>query len=471
MSKKIETCKSEEVLSSVLDQQPQDYPSVQQAVHDLGVTALPAASAADPDIAELPSNVEVFVRRVLKAVVYDRVLPVVQQMWQAVLNRISSPNYFIESLRPYAQDPSLRTLGTLPTALSALSPRKISNGGTQIPDGISLGHLICGSDNQLVEIIDDNPAWNMKSMWFTENFPYLNKLVLNCRNIEVPSAEKTWLTITSEDPVRFPYLEHITGGYYHASMFNVTAPLLDLPELVDTYQCRFGGGYEAINLPKFERVRSYWAYHDLFTGSKVKHITLPSFNYLSSSYYYDTAMFRCAKLEDITLPVFTGASDNQVNVMACSCPELLWMDLSACTSKKWTVAANCPKLARIKFGKVTEFAKGTKGSSHQYSEFENCGALIDIEFEDGVACNIDLGYWNPTDKGTAFLENFLHHIAERLAVGPTTNRLTLTLSADVYSACGFGATIDDTTDIRYLIKKAIQDRNWKVTDGTNNFNQ
>ena len=85
--------------------------------------------------------------------------------------------------------------------------------------------------------------------------------------------------------------------------------------------------------------------------------------------------------------------------------------------------------------------------------------------------DIDLSDWNPTDKGTAFLENFLHHIAERLAVGPTTNRLTLTLSADVYSACGFGATIDDTTDIRYQIKKAIQDRNWKVTDGTNNFNQ
>ena len=93
--------------------------------------------------------------------------------------------------------------------------------------------------------------------------------------------------------------------------------------------------------------------------------------------------------------------------------------------------------------------------------------VADLDFTQ----SIDLSGWNPTDKGTAFLENFLHHIAERLAVGPTTNRLTLTLSANVYSACGFGATIDDPTDIRYLIKKAIQDRNWKVTDGTNNFNQ
>ena len=162
MSKNIETCKSEEVLSSVLDQQPQDYPSVQQAVHDLGVTALPAASAADPDIEELPSNVEVFVRRVLKAVVYDRVLPVVQQMWQAVLNRCS--DYIPASLYPYASNPSLRTLGTLPTALSALSPRKISNGGATndgIKDGVSLAHILGDSSVQVTKIVDDNIGWTI----------------------------------------------------------------------------------------------------------------------------------------------------------------------------------------------------------------------------------------------------------------------------------------------------------------------
>ena len=84
--------------------------------------------------------------------------------------------------------------------------------------------------------------------------------------------------------------------------------------------------------------------------------------------------------------------------------------------------------------------------------------------------DIDLTSWNPTDKGTAFLENFLHHIAERLAVGPTTNRLTLTLSGAVYTACGFGQTTEQGS-VQSQIKKAIQDRNWKVTDGTNNFNQ
>ena len=179
MSKNIETCKSEEVLSSVLDQQPQDYPSVQQAVHDLGVTALPAASAADPDIAELPSNVEVFVRRVLKAVVYDRVLPVVQQMWQAVLNRCS--DYIPASLYPYASNPSLRTLCTLPTALSALSVRKISNGGATndgIPDGVSLAHLLCGDYAAVKELIDDN-VWDEMNIAVPNSlFPNLEKIVL-----------------------------------------------------------------------------------------------------------------------------------------------------------------------------------------------------------------------------------------------------------------------------------------------------
>lgn len=468
--KDLEKIKSEDLGCQVADANPGNFAIEQEVAAMVGATVPAPTEPSADDARELGAQLLVFLRRALLPI-RSALRTAVAAIYAHLDSRCTAytpaayaPYQPLPSYDPMGTPPTPRTLPNLLTALTAFSPRKISNGGTQIPDGISLGHLICGSDNQLVEMIDDNPAWNMKSMWFTENFPYLNKLVLNCRNIEVPADSKTWLTITSEDPVRFPYLKHITGGYYHASMFNVTAPLLDLPELVDTYQCRFGGGYEAINLPKFERVRSYWAYHDLFTGSKVKHITLPSFNYLSSSYYYDTAMFRCAKLEDITLPVFTGASDNQVNVMACSCPELLWMDLSACTSKKWTVAANCPKLARIKFGKVTEFAKGTKGSSHQYSEFENCGALIDIEFADGVACNIDLGNWNPTDKGTTFLQNFKDHIALRLTANGSGK--TLTLSQAVFDTIWNQDGTPKSTDpdsVIYQINKIIKtDKHWSV---------
>ena len=74
--------------------------------------------------------------------------------------------------------------------------------------------------------------------------------------------------------------------------------------------------------------------------------------------------------------------------------------------------------------------------------------------------DIDLSDWNPTDKGTTFLQNFKEHICQRLANRTGQSKLTLTLSADVYTAI---MTDDD-------IKAELVARNWKVTDGTNNYN-
>ena len=378
MSKNIETCKSEEVLSSVLDQQPQDYCSVRQAVHDLGVTALPAASAADPDIAELPSNVDVFVRRVLKAVVYDRVLPVVQQMWQAVWLRFA--DYLPDTLLPYAQDPSLRTLGTLPTALSALAPRKISNGGATsdgIKDGVSLAHILLGSDmtSSVTEIKDDNYNWSLVTNPSITRFVNLVKAYINGEGV-------------------------IRNSFANAS--NIAL--------------------KEVSLTGVEELRRVYAGRD-------------------------APFFRCPELEvvyapDATRLVSEGSDDG--------------------------IISECPKMKRVVIGTPTSLNRLLRGDMPD---------IIDVEIGAGTSINLNISEWNPTnvladaDKTATFLQNFLHHIAERLAVGPTTTRLTLTLSANVYSACGFGATIDDQTDIRYQIKKAIQDRNWKVTDGTNNFNQ
>ena len=74
--------------------------------------------------------------------------------------------------------------------------------------------------------------------------------------------------------------------------------------------------------------------------------------------------------------------------------------------------------------------------------------------------DIDLSDWNPTDKGTTFLQNFLEHICQRLANRTGQTKLTLTLSAAVYTAI---MTDND-------IKAELVARNWKVTDGTNNYN-
>ena len=440
--KNIETCKSEEVLSSVLDQQPQDYPSVQQAVHDLGVTALPAASAADPDIAELPSNVEVFVRRVLKAVVYDRVLPVVQQMWQAVLNRILPPNYLPDTLLPYAQDPSLRTLGTLPTALSALSPRKISNGGATsdgIKDGVSLAHLLGDSSVVVTKLEDDNKGWTWNRA-LPSIFGSLTKLRLSCAYIvDMFSALPTSMT-----DIEFPELlsygfngseRRLLFIYNNPNVTELTFPKLKAACAGFTYDTATEGCFIStcsaltkVSLPELETYGRSLSGHG---------------NYSSN---YSVLIHSCANLEEVLMPKWTGVGS-------------------------WRIIRNCPKVWRVVLGNIVQNVP-ILYTDRNYP-FSSCVKLRDLEFA-GVQVSLDLSSWTPDAETIAhqdFLPNFLHHLAERLAVGPTTNRLTLTLSADVYSACGFGATIDDTTDIRYLIKKAIQDRNWKVTDGTNNFNQ
>ena len=57
-------------------------------------------------------------------------------------------------------------------------------------------------------------------------------------------------------------------------------------------------------------------------------------------------------------------------------------------------------------------------------------------------------------------KNFLEHICQRLANRTGQTKLTLTLSADVYTAI---MTDND-------IKAELVARNWKVTDGSNNYN-
>ena len=54
----------------------------------------------------------------------------------------------------------------------------------------------------------------------------------------------------------------------------------------------------------------------------------------------------------------------------------------------------------------------------------NCPSLIYLQFE-GVQVSLNLSGWNPTDKGTTFLQNFKEHIALRLTANGTGKTLTL----------------------------------------------
>jgi hypothetical protein len=86
--------------------------------------------------------------------------------------------------------------------------------------------------------------------------------------------------------------------------------------------------------------------------------------------------------------------------------------------------------------------------------------LQKIDFPNGLNNSMNLGTWNPTDKGATFLSNFRAYICQRLADRTGQSKLTLTLSAAVYTAI----MADDD------IKAELVARNWKVTDGTNNYN-
>ena len=465
--KDLEKIKSEDLGCQVADANPGNFAIEQEVAQLVGATVpAPTAPSAD-DARELGAQLLVFLRRALTpirsalrtalAAIYAHLDSRCTDYTPAAYDPFRLPAGPYDPMRPLTP----RTLPNLLTALTAFAPRKISN-DANVPDGISLAHIAFSSDTDTVPIVDDNPAWDMRAVWPNEVFPYIGgKLVLNCKTAVIPTnTSNTWLSGTFPDGVLFRYLKTITGGYYHERLMNITTPLLDMPEFETTRQCRIGGTIGAINMPKFRRVLDYWAYQDFIDAAGVKTIHLPSFDYLNSCYHYDTAMIRCADVEHIILENWDGANSGSVNVLAKGCPELLDIDLSSCVTHAWNTAVNCPKLQRVKFGKVTTFTRGAQGGGNTNIEWDGCGALIDIEFADGVACNIDLGTWNPTDKGTTFLQNFKEHICQRLANRTGQTKLTLTLSADVYTAI---MTDND-------IKAELVARNWKVTDGTNNYN-
>ena len=76
--------------------------------------------------------------------------------------------------------------------------------------------------------------------------------------------------------------------------------------------------------------------------------------------------------------------------------------------------------------------------------------------------NLNISGYNPTDKGTTFLQNFKEHIALRLTDNGSGK--TLTLSQAVFSA-----VIEGSSPICDDIKGIIEDKGWKVQDTNNNI--
>ena len=470
--KNIETCLAEDILSEVANvpTDPQFRSLVEESFDPLQQQALQKAGydgykevvmyhqpyTFTSQVKQMKSNLILLLRRLWRFPFGRGTIRSLADMWQHYITRLKgNETYGIPS--------RLDQLTSLPSAPALLADRKISN-GDNTPDGISLAQAVLSTNSPITELVDNNEEWDMRAMWLSEIFPNLTKLILNCRSIVAPYDSKTWLTMTSSEPIRFPSLIHITGGQYHETLLNVTTPLLDLPELIDTEQCRWGGAYDSINAPKFQRVTGYWAYQDLISSTTLRHLNLPAFNYLNSCYHYDTAMVRAAKVEDITLLGWDGASadNNCHDVLAKNCPELLWIDLSNCTTHAWHTAVDCPKLQWVKFGKVATFKRGAKGGGNDNVEWRGCVNLLKIEFGQDSAGSIDLGTWSPTLDSSnlqQFLSNFRDYIAERLTDKGTG--LTLTLSQEVRNAIH---AAEDEYGIENII---ITQKGWTISPAPN----
>lgn len=306
---------------------------------------------------------------------------------------------------PVKLRPVLQNSDNLLAHLRLLDGRKISNGyadGTPandgLPDGVSLARLLCDSSLQPTELIDDNVGWvvnhlSANTQFKLSIFPNLKKLSLRCREINNrASYSYPLLTSSSLEEISFPNLEVITEA-----------------DRGCVYQCQ---ALTKVSFPKLHTLYSGWNTNHNYDGilvecNAIKSVTLPSlkrFENRQSSGSYNCIMYNNAALEELIMPNLQELYHNSV------------YQHTYCVSK-------CPSIKKIMLGTIKEF-------KNIYIVDNQCSDLLHIEFGQGTCTNIYLHHWNPTNKGAEFLSNFLHFIAERVAVG----NYTLTLSAAVYAA-------------------------------------
>ena len=212
-------------LAQLLDQQPTAYAEVLAACRAMGWNASPTAQPADI-IDELPSNVLPFIRRMLALLIYGdgssdspAVVPVTERCYAQLVPRVTSPNYpaagFPSDRDPFTHAPSIRDFAHLPQALSALSARKIS-GVPEAPDGISLAHLLCGSDaaNAVTEIVDDNSGYDGKYRNLVSIFPNVENVTLGFKTLVF--ADNVYPGVMFTAPMKrinMPGVKHIRMVY------------------------------------------------------------------------------------------------------------------------------------------------------------------------------------------------------------------------------------------------------------------
>lgn len=282
--------------------------------------------------------------------------------------------------------------------LSVLDNRRITN-GDDTPDGVSLARIICDSSIQIQNLIDDNVGWvmNIKGALsnITTNFiPNLQNVVLNC----IETTETLWDLDANESikTIKFPKLERC-----------VTKPLIALG-----WNGKEKLYFESIEFSELKEMGCLFAYggNGWWVGE------LPNLHTLSFP-----------KLNIITRE--GGGRGAFIEIPCTSIEVLSFPNLTAMYRSFY--GGNClPNIREIRMPLLKIMQYGLTNSTASIPVLENL-QLLEVG---SMETNMDVRFWNPTNKGEVFLSNFQTYIADRVSDRTGKSALTLTLSAGVYEA-------------------------------------
>ena len=428
--KDLEKIKSEDLGCQVQDANPGNFAIEQEVAQLVGATVPAPTEPDDDDARELGAQLQVFLRRALLPI-RSALRTALAAIYAHLDSRCTdytpaayAPYQPLPSYDPMGTPPTPRTLPNLLTAITAFSARKISNGSATadgIPDGVSLAHLLCSAQS-VTKLVDDNYDWDYNDTVYAMRyaFPNATTIDLGCRRI---TGGNVILSLHQNvQTLNLTHLEEVDGGdifydqnYNPRDLTTLTAP--NLKKITKTASTSFPQAY-----------RLYAA------NTNLKVVDFPSLQTIANGYrligyYTSNAVVQQVKVENL---------DNGTI-----------LDLRGYSSK-----IEYMKLGN-KNGGGTVVLSGSSGS---------LPILADIELKQGYSSNLNLTYWNPTDKGTTFLQNFKEHIALRLT--DQGSGKTLTLSQAVFDTIWNQDGTPKSTDpdsVIYQINKIIKtDKHWSV---------
>ena len=419
--KDLEKIKSEDLGCQVQDANPGNFAIEQEVAQLVGATVPAPTEPSADDARELGAQLLVFLRRALLPIrsALRTALAAIYAHLDSRCTDYTPAAYTSYIPRPYdpmGTPPTPRILPNLLTAITAFASRKISNGSATndgIPDGVSLARLLCADYADVVELKDDTHGWTYSRNSLAQ-FPNAKKVTLGCKTATV--------NIVSNNSV-----------------------------------------IEELNIEELETVPTANGSNLFNALTKLKHFRAPKLKQLSSG--QSTNLSGLTECEDIDMPEMTSMWNGYGAYYMCNNPALKWVNIPKFdTTQNVTgqaILCNNPELERVKMGKLIQFSMRSNLGNEV---FYNCPKLVDVEIGADTAISLYLAAWNPTDKGTTFLQNFKEHIALRLTSNGSGK--TLTLSQAVFDTIWNQDGTPKSTDpdsVIYQINKIIKtDKHWSV---------